>query len=254
MRCAAEKQVAFAYGLLGFLHFPVVKVTEAVGVNMPSGICVHFGVSDFADLIHTLFIINDGVFNAHGIAAGWSCSNGRKNARDNVWIHVFIKKSTTGTAACHELFHIFAHLFRGKRQGILWLLAEDGDRPRRTNREAMLTAPAAPPAESFKFFHLWVAVRPEPDHHAGAGVDAVSAFDTFGFIDLKMCFLFCTHSVLPYRLLCYNDNFSIYSAFILRRDSFADVLKIKHLPTDRNQFLFIQKGEDRIHDLLRGVI
>ena len=60
-------------------------------------------------------------------------------------------------------------------------------------------------------------------------------------------------SIIVYLLNSYND-LSVDLAFVLSGDSFAEVLKIKHLPTDRDQFLFLQENKDLIHDLLRGII
>ncbi len=43
---------------------------------------------------------------------------------------------------------------------------------------------------------LRVSIHTELNHHAGAGIDTLAALDTLRLINLKMCFLFCSHGVI----------------------------------------------------------
>ena len=154
---------------------------------------IHFSVSYFADLIHTVFIINDGVLHAHGIAAGRNCCHCGKDTGDHLGIHILIQESAAGSPVYNQPLHIFTHLFRSRRKRIFRFLFKDGNRTLRTYRQTVLAPPASTPAEALKLFHLRIAIRTEFDHHAGAGIDTFAAFDAFGFINSEFRLLLHSH-------------------------------------------------------------
>ena len=96
MGCAAKEKIILSDRLFGLFHLAVVEIAEAVGVDMPFRIGVHFGIGRAPDFPHTVFIVNDGVFHIAGISPrGYGGHSGQHTGYD-FRINIFIQESAAG--------------------------------------------------------------------------------------------------------------------------------------------------------------
>lgn len=90
-RLCIWNKVVFSHGSFRLLHLPIMKITEAMGVNVLLCIRSHFGTSKPPDFSKPLLIICDGIFHVAGVAAG---RRGRQNAQDsadNLRVNILIQ-------------------------------------------------------------------------------------------------------------------------------------------------------------------
>ena len=200
MRIAAEQQIILSHGFLRLFHLAVIKIAEAVRIFMSFRLCIHNRIGFLPYLMHPVLVINDSVFHTLSISAGRSRRHCRKDTGDDFRIDILIQESPTRSSACYKLFHVLSHLSRRHRKRVFRSLSKDGNCTLRTDSKTVLTPPAATPSKSFKLLNVWIAILPELNYHSGTGIYALAAFDTFGFINLKMCFLFCSHGVVSQTL------------------------------------------------------